>query len=380
MAQNAVNNRLGLYVHVPFCLSKCAYCDFPSWAGKLSLQGPYFSEVCEEILRRGGEAGRPAVDTVFFGGGTPSIMRPEHLTQLLETLREAFDIADDAEITCEANPGTLSHAFLAAAVSGGVNRLSLGAQSSHENELRMLARQHTWPKVQQSVLDAVGAGISNINIDLMFGLPGQTGTSWKDTLLRTLDLPVKHIACYGLIIEDDTPLKERIDLGELRLPEPEDERDMYDMAISLLKSRGIQQYEISNFASAGFECRHNVGCWTRVPYLGFGCAAHSLVDTSTRLQNPDSLEGYLAREAPHITHMDEHEQMFEQMMLGLRMTRGVSDEAFRKAFGQGISQVFGGRLASSVKKGLTEWTEDGSIRLTDRGMDLMNTVLLDLMA
>ncbi|MDD2429354.1 MAG: radical SAM family heme chaperone HemW [Eubacteriales bacterium] len=372
-------NRLGLYVHVPFCAKKCAYCDFPSWPGKLALQAQYVSRVREEILRRGREAGRPPADTVFFGGGTPSLIRPELLGLLLKSLYEAFDIAPDAEITCEANPGMLSHAFLDAAVSGGVNRLSIGAQSSHEQELRVLGRQHDWEKVQQAVHDATSAGISNVNIDLMFGLPGQSRASWEETLLRTSDLPLEHIACYGLIIEDNTPLKARFDRGELQLPEPEEEREMYNLAISLLKSRGIHQYEISNFARPGSECRHNIGCWTRVPYLGFGCAAHSLRDTGTRLQNPDSLDDYLANSEAGQIHLDKQEQMFEQMMLGLRMTTGVSDEAFQKAFDIGIARAFGKRLHPSLSRGLTRWTDDGFFCLTDKGMDLMNTVLLDLM-
>lgn len=371
-------NRLGLYVHVPFCAQKCSYCDFPSWGGQMSLRQPYVDKVAEEIAARAAEVPRQTADTVYLGGGTPSLLKPSQLTQLLEALRAGYSIAPDAEITCEANPGMVTEGFLAAAAAGGVNRLSLGAQASQTDMLRLLGRQHTWRQVEETVDLVASRGITNINVDLMFGLPGQTEDQWADTLRLALQLPVTHLSCYGLIPEEGTALQARLASGVLSLPEVEAERRMYDLARAMLAEHGFVQYEISNFAKPGFHCRHNEGCWTRVPYLGFGCAAHSLVGRGERRQNPMSLEGYLRGEAAQTQALTREEQMFETMMLGLRMTRGVTLKAFEDTYGIPLGEVYGSRLAPSLTKGLAV-LEDGYLRLTDRGMDLMNAVLLDLM-
>ncbi len=377
MVQKPVN-RLGLYLHVPFCAQKCSYCDFPSWGRRMALRQPYVEKVAEEIHHRALEAKGRVADTVYIGGGTPSLLQPSQLTLLLNALRQAFDIALGAEITCEANPGMLSDSFLQAAVQGGINRISLGAQASQPDMLRLLGRKHDWQQVVDTVAKVRENGITNINVDLMFGLPGQTLSQWEETLCKALELPVTHLSCYGLIPEEGTPLNERLQQGEISLPEVEKEREMYDRALALLQDAGFMQYEISNFAKPGYACRHNEGCWDRVPYLGFGCAAHSLIDTALRRQNPMTLKGYLQEEEADMQALPLKEQMFETMMLGLRKTEGVSLQKFEQTYGISLQNFYNDRLTPSLQRGLLVY-EQGFLRLTRQGMDLMNAVLLDLM-
>lgn len=344
----------------------------------MALRQPYVEKVVEEIRSRGAEAPDKGVDTVYIGGGTPSLLKPEQMTLLLTVLGEEFDVADDAEISCEVNPGMVSERFLLAARAGGVNRISLGAQASQGALLSMLGRQHDWPQVVETVDSIKAAGITNINVDLMFGLPGQSLQQWDETLRKALDLQVTHLSCYGLIPEEGTPLNEALEQGRLSLPQVEEEREMYDRAKALLAAAGFEQYEISNFALPGYACRHNLGCWDRVPYLGFGCAAHSLVHNALRRQNPMTLQGYLQGEAPEEQPLPIAEQMFETMMLGLRKTEGVSLQRFEQTFGESIETVYNHQLSRSLQRKLLVF-EQGFLRLTERGMDVMNTVLLDLM-
>ncbi len=395
---------IGLYVHVPFCVSKCAYCDFASYAGREADIPRYVDAVIREITRRGAETGHPKADTIFLGGGTPSLLREFQVTRILDALREAFPMEEGAEITCECNPGTLTTPFAEALGKAGVNRLSLGAQARQARLLRLIGRIHDWEKVIASVEIARQAGFENINLDLMLGLPGggkgdrhllceapggpfrqkvpvpfsaQTVADVRETLEAALALSPTHLSCYGLMVEEGTPLCRDIRVGKLALPDEEIERDMYELARQTLAEHGFQQYEISNFAREGYQCRHNVGCWTRVPYLGFGSAAHSFF-AECRTMNPPTLDAYLAGEPPKTEHISKEEARFESMMLGLRMTRGVKDEDFTRMHGLSIREAFGEKLAKPVGGGLLEWHE-GALRLTRLGMDLQNSVLVDLM-
>ena len=382
---------IGLYVHVPFCASKCAYCDFASYAGREANIPRYVDAVVREITRRGAETGHPRADTVFLGGGTPSLLDESQATRILDALFEAFPVDEGAEITCECNPGTLGPhplplsqrergptTFFAHALrKAGVNRLSMGAQARQVRLLHLIGRLHHWEQVIASVETARRAGFDNINLDLMFGLPSQTVADWRETLVAALALSPTHLACYGLIVEDGTPLCPDIAVGKLALPDEEVERDMYELARQTLAERGFQQYEISNFAREGYACRHNVGCWTRVPYLGFGCAAHSFFE-ECRTMNPSQIDAYLAGEEPKTEQISKEEARFESMMLGLRLTRGVKNEEFTRMHGMSIREAFGEKLDKPIDGGLLEWHE-GVLRLTRLGMDLQNSVLVDLM-
>ncbi|NLS93098.1 MAG: radical SAM family heme chaperone HemW [Planctomycetaceae bacterium] len=368
---------IGLYVHLPFCVRKCAYCDFASYAGRQADIPRYVDAVVQEITRRGAETGHPSADTIFLGGGTPSLLDEFQITRILDALFDAFPIEQNAEITCECNPGTLTPPFAQALRQAGVNRLSLGAQAAQTRLLRLLGRIHDWEQVIASVEIARQAGFENINLDLMFGLPSQTVSDFRETLAAAMALCPTHVSCYGLIVEEGTPICREVTAGKLVLPNEEVERDMYEFARQTFAEHGLQQYEISNFAREGYACRHNIGCWTRVRYLGFGCAAHSFFD-QCRTMNPPQLDAYLAGEEPKTEQISKDEARFESMMLGLRMTRGVKDEDFTRMHGLSIRDAFGAKLDKPINAGLLEWHE-GALRLTRLGMDLQNSVLVDLM-
>jgi len=368
---------IGLYVHLPFCVRKCAYCDFASYAGRQADIPRYVDAVVQEITLRGAETGHPSADTIFLGGGTPSLLDEFQITRILDALFDAFPIEQNAEITCECNPGTLTPPFAQALRQAGVNRLSLGAQAAQTRLLRLLGRIHDWEQVIASVEIARQAGFENINLDLMFGLPSQTVSDFRETLAAAMALCPTHVSCYGLIVEEGTPICREVTAGKLVLPNEEVERDMYEFARQTFAEHGLQQYEISNFAREGYACRHNIGCWTRVRYLGFGCAAHSFFD-QCRTMNPPQLDAYLAGEEPKTEQISKDEARFESMMLGLRMTRGVKDEDFTRMHGLSIRDAFGAKLDKPINAGLLEWHE-GALRLTRLGMDLQNSVLVDLM-
>lgn len=368
---------IGLYVHVPFCASKCAYCDFASYARREADIPHYVDAVIREIRRRGAETGHPKADTIFLGGGTPSLLDTLQVTRILEALCESFPVDEGAEITCECNPGTLTILFARVARQAGVNRLSMGAQATPARLLRLIGRSHHWENVIASVEIARQAGFDNLSLDLMFGLPSQTVADVRETLEAALSLSPTHLSCYGLIVEEGTPICRDITGGKLALPDEEVEREMYELARQTLAEHGFHQYEISNFAREGYACRHNVGCWTRVPYLGFGSAAHSFFE-ECRTMNPSQLDAYLAGEEPKTEQISKEEARFESMMLGLRMTRGVKDEDFMRMHGMSIREAFGEKLDQPINGGLLEW-HDGALRLTRLGMDLQNSVLVDLM-
>lgn len=391
---------IGLYVHVPFCARKCAYCDFASFAGREADIARYVDAVVREIVRRGAEMGRPRAGTIFLGGGTPSLLDEVQVARILEALFEAFTVEEGAEVTCECNPGTLGigketaggphprtlsqrergdggAVFAEALRKTGVNRLSIGAQARQARLLRLLGRIHGWEDVVESVNAAREAGFENVNLDLMFGLPTQTIADVRETLEAAMALGPTHVSCYGLIVEEGTPMHCDVVSGRLVLPDEEVERDMYELARRTLAEHGFEQYEISNFARPGYACRHNIDCWTRVPYLGFGSAACSFFD-ECRTMNPAELDAYLAGEEPTTERISKEDARFESLMLGLRMTRGVGDEDFTRMHGLGIRAAFGDKLDKPIADGLVEWRE-GFLRLTRRGMDLQNRVLVDLM-
>lgn len=374
-----------LYVHLPFCRSKCRYCDFASYAGCDAQIPAYVSA----LLNEAAAFPRWTLETVFLGGGTPSLLPSEQLIRLLQGLHQHFDISPGIEFTSEANPGTVTPQWLDAAVSNGVNRLSLGMQAYQPELLHMLGRIHDYAQVENTVSLARQAGITNLSLDLMFGLPGQTTAQWIETLEAALALRPQHLSCYGLIPEEGTPLMDALRDGMLSLPDESEERQMYDDTLRLLAQHGFQQYEISNFALPGFACRHNIGYWRQIPYLGLGASAASCLPGldecfSIRSANPPGLNTYLRMVNQQrwtlrdTTAVTREEARFETLMLGLRMTEGISMQDFRRLHGIDLTAIYGARLESLQLRGLMEQHGD-HWRLTRRGMDVQNAILVELM-
>jgi len=370
-----MKKEIGMYVHIPFCVRKCAYCDFASFAGREQEEGAYV----EAVLREAEERGRidAAVATLYIGGGTPSLLPPMLMDKLLTGLRKRFTFLPDAECSCECNPGTVSPGLLDTLRQNGVNRLSFGAQAAQPRLLSLLGRIHTWAQVEESMGMARRAGFDNINLDLMLGLPTQTIPDVRETLTKALALGPTHLSCYGLIVEEGTKMRRMVDSGAWILPDEDTERDMYELCRETLAQNGFEQYEISNFARPGFACRHNVNCWKRKEYIGLGSAACGFLG-SVRYQNPPDLTDYLNGKPAEETIISPEEARFESMMLGLRMTEGVSNAAFISMHGVSINEAFGPKLEKSLRLGLAEW-RDGYLRLTRKGMDVQNSVLVELL-
>lgn len=376
-----------LYIHIPFCRQKCRYCDFASWAGQENMMDAYVDALLREADAMAAYAKDTPVQTVYIGGGTPSILPADLLKRLLSGLGKRFILAPGMEFTSEANPGTLTHDWLEAALEGGVNRLSLGMQAVQPELLRMLGRIHSFADVESSVRLARQMGVENLNLDLMFGLPGQTVDMWRDTLDAALSQGVEHLSCYGLIPEDGTPLKRDLDAGRLVLPDEEDERRMYDDTLAILAGQGFVQYEISNFARPGRACLHNIGYWKRVPYIGLGASAASFLPTKSgglRLTNPAGIRDYIAmvdeqawRRRERISLLPE-DARFESLMLGLRMTDGVSEKAFKAMHGLTLEDYCGETLRQQERRGLMAH-RDGYWALTRRGMDVQNAILVEIL-
>ncbi len=373
---------LELYIHIPFCVKKCSYCDFLSAPATEQTKEAYMAALFAEIGGRAKDYKDRIVTSVFIGGGTPSLLSGDSIRQLMEHIREGYRLAPDSEITMEVNPGTVTTEKLTAFYAAGINRLSIGMQSAQEQELKILGRIHDFDGFCQVYREAVEAGFTNINVDVMSGLPGQTLTSYKDTLEKVLRLePMpQHISAYSLIVEEGTPFAAMADRGELPLPEEDTERAMYEETIDVLAGYGFHRYEISNYALDGYECRHNVGYWIRRDYLGFGIGAASLID-NVRFQNGRDLNAYLAhplacREEQQ--SLTTQEQMEETMFLGLRLIRGVSYPEFARCYGQTLEEVYGEVIARNEADGLLTVREDETGRrlmLTGRGLDVSNYVM-----
>ncbi|MDY3919767.1 MAG: radical SAM family heme chaperone HemW [Candidatus Limivivens sp.] len=379
--------KLELYVHIPFCVRKCAYCDFLSFAAKPAEKEQYVQVLIREIQSWKGKESRN-VSSVFFGGGTPSILLPGQIEEILEEIGKCFFLEKGAEITLECNPGTLTEEKLSVYRRAGVNRLSIGLQSADNRELKLLGRIHTWEDFQESFRLARQAGFSNLNIDLISALPGQTPQSWRSTLEKVLMLEPEHISAYSLIVEEGTPFYQaygedarRRDEGKKTrwLPSEEEERQMYEDTEVLLSQAGYQRYEISNYARSGFACRHNIGYWEREDYLGFGLGASSLYH-NIRFKNTDSMEAYLEGEfeKTQIQELTVEEQMEEAMFLGLRMMQGVSLEKFQRTFGQSCESVYGEVLRKLEKQGLLK-RQDGRAALTEKGIDVSNYCMAEFL-
>ena len=380
-----------LYIHVPFCARKCRYCSFVSFPADETRKEEYIETLLLENRIRKTEY-TEQISTVYVGGGTPSLLSPDQFRRLVLGIRQTGLWAADTEFTVEANPGTLRDEFLETAAEIGVNRVSLGMQSAEDHILQFLGRIHSFREVEQSVASVRQHGIMNLNLDLMFGIPGQTVAEWEHTLDAALSLEPEHISAYGLIPEEGTPLYEEIMAKKTELPDVETEREMYDTAIRKLSLHGLEQYEISNFAREGYECRHNIGYWTQIPYIGLGISAASMSIaqrspegiTCLRRTNPSEYGQYLrsVRETDNrqilIEKVDKSNARFETMMLGLRMKCGVSEDAFRNMHGVTMDSCYGDRLRAMESCGMMK-LENGSWSLTRKGMDIQNSILLEFM-
>lgn len=383
---------LSIYIHIPFCVRKCLYCDFLSAPASGETMEAYASCLCREIEAAGKLYPDHEVRTVFFGGGTPSILKKERICQIMEVLRRAFSLAEDAEITIEVNPGTVDADKLAAYYAAGINRLSIGVQSLQENELQALGRIHSTEDFFQTYSVAIKSGFNNINVDLMSAIPEQTLESCQDTLrqLLSLDRPPSHISAYSLIIEEGTPFYENTPV----LPDEEMDRLFYKITNDILKAAGYHRYEISNYAREGCECRHNRVYWERGEYLGFGIGAASLMQ-ETRFSNIRDLQTYLkllsgeAADGPstgqltehlrqEVSHLTEREQMEEFMFLGLRLTEGVSKKRFFKTFGKKFTDVYPGISEKLIREGLLV-QEGDRLKLTELGLDVSNRVMAEFL-
>lgn len=377
-----MSKNMELYLHIPFCVRKCAYCDFLSFPGEESAQRRYVKKLTEEIRKTGAGCREYTVSTVFVGGGTPSILKPEWMRELFEELRTSFRLEEDAEVSMEANPGTVTREKLTQYRRAGINRLSFGLQSAENRELKALGRIHTWEDFLESWKLAGEAGFENRNIDLMSALPGQTAASWEDTLKRAADLGPEHISAYSLIIEEGTPFFDRYgnEKGRKFLPEEEEEREMYHRTKEILKSFGYNRYEISNYAKPGFECRHNIGYWTGVPYLGLGLGAASYFE-GRRFANEADFDIYLNSGpgnhdgAEVLTEKEMQEEFF---FVGLRMVRGVSLKDFEEKFHIPAWEVYPGLLERFVREGAAVLDGD-RFRLTDYGLDVSNYVMAEFL-
>lgn len=377
---------LELYVHIPFCIRKCQYCDFLSGPSSKEERREYVTELCQKIRTYKKLAGSYHVVSIFIGGGTPSILEAEQITAIFEAIRDTFVVDEGAEITVEMNPGTVTEEKLTAYRQAGINRLSIGLQSAKDEELRILGRIHTYEEFLDTYRLAREKGFGNINVDLMSAIPGQTAEGWVDTLQKVAELRPEHISAYSLIIEEGTPFyetyvkggagdessgkaakeREEADLCAGRLPDEEEERQMYRQTKEILKEYSYHRYEISNYALPGYECRHNLGYWNRTEYLGIGTGAASLMDNKR----------WDYGEEPMVLSMKE--QMEEYMFLGLRKTQGVSKTKFADEFGRGMDTVYGEVLEKMYGMRLMEETDD-FVRLTERGIDVSNAVMCEFL-
>ncbi|MBQ5832895.1 MAG: oxygen-independent coproporphyrinogen III oxidase [Selenomonadales bacterium] len=370
--------KLGIYIHIPFCKQKCYYCDFPWYAGKEACQDYYLDALLFEIRKEGRAYQDRIVDTVFFGGGTPSVLPKEALPRIIAALRESFTLADDAEVSAEANPGTVDKEKLTAWREAGIDRISFGVQSFHDSLLRNIGRIHTAEQATDAIKLAREAGFDNINLDLIYGLPSQTVAMLEDDVKRAVSLGIEHISVYGLIVEEDTVLEAMVDEGKVTLPSDEDEEAMYDHVTTHLEDIGYLRYEISNYARDGKVCRHNLKYWQFADYLGLGSAAHSFV-AGKRFANERSIDDYIRRMTEEGTaRLDDEAETIEELrgeyvFLALRTTEGIDTEDFQKSFGMDFFVQYGDIINRMMTQGLL--MRDGRyVRLTKLGMKYGNRV------
>ena len=366
---------LGIYIHIPFCAAKCNYCDFNSGVAPDSIKNKYIDALCREIesFAKDGEV----VDTIYFGGGTPTILVPEQLIRVLDTVRHKFSLAENCEITTECNPATINEEGFVALRAAGFNRVSIGVQSADESQLKILGRIHNFEDAKRCIADAKKAGFDNVSLDLMFGIPNQDLKNWEDTLALAIELNPQHISCYSLKVEDGTPFASM----DLKIADDDESFKMYEKCVEILQKNGYSRYEISNFAKSGFESRHNCKYWKWDDFVGFGAGAYSCY-MGERYSNiydvKDYTESVLKGEDAVKARMllDKKDMMSEFVFLGLRMDNGVSITEFEERFLEDIFDVFKEQIDKNIKRG-TMIQSGGRLKISPDFIYVSNAILSD---
>ena len=369
-------DRFGIYVHIPFCISKCKYCDFVSFPCMEKID-KYFDVLIKEIKSKSVYAVKE-VTTIYIGGGTPSVPDSKYIVKIIQTIKEVFKVSKNAEVTIEVNPRTVTKEKLIDYKNSGINRISIGLQSTNNEILKLIGRIHNYEEFLNTYNLAKEVGYNNINVDLMLGIPNQTESDVIDSINKVISLNPKHISIYSLIVEENTEIQRLIDSEILTMPSEDDERNMYWKTKTILEKNGFIQYEISNFAKKGYESKHNLDCWNQEEYIGMGLASHSYFNKK-RFSNIDKLDKYIENENCLekniiINEVQEMEsQAKEYMLIGLRKISGVSISKFEKKFRINPLFYFRFEIDNLVEKGLIEVDLD-NIKLTKKGLDFANIV------
>lgn len=402
-------NGLEIYIHIPFCVKKCDYCDFLSAPADLETKEKYVEALINEIKLNKNKMSEYVVDTVFIGGGTPSLLEENQISKIMSVLRDNCNMSENPEITIECNPGTITERKLWEYKKSGINRISFGLQSANDQELKSIGRIHNYAGFLESYNLARKCGFDNINVDLMSALPGQTLKSYEETLNKVVRLEPEHISAYSLIVEENTLMYYRVKKAQIKginiLPDEESERKMYYLTNNILRSNGYRKYEISNYSKLGKECKHNIGYWQRKEYLGFGIGAASLykenrynnisdinkyievltnnikensinnVGNSSEVENQVNILNSIVKNLQQLT---ERDRMEEFMFLGLRMMEGVSMEKFERYFGKPYMEVYG-KVQKKMEDKRFLINDNGYIKLTEFGIDLSNYVMSEFL-
>lgn len=376
-----MNKNLGIYIHIPFCGRKCIYCDFLSIKYNDEVCKDYFDALHKEIEIISEQYSERYVDTIFVGGGTPSVVPEKYIVDLMNLISKKFYVYENAEITIESNPGTLSKEKLSAYKKSGFNRISIGLQAAQDYHLKQLGRIHSKDEFYRNYRLARECGFENINIDLIFGLPDQTIDEWAESLKYVTELNPEHISCYSLIIEEGTQLFNDVESGKTLVVDELIDRQMYEMLRDVLVERGFIHYEISNFSKRQYESAHNLKYWTLQDYLGLGVGAHSFID-GVRFKNTESIQGYCSSLKDGIypsedsQFISQKESMGEFIFLGLRLINGISVADFQNRYQVPIHSIYGEKIEKMVKSGLLIEEANG-IRLTNQGLNLANKVFVE---
>lgn len=376
--------KLGIYIHIPFCKQKCNYCDFYSIKGDDESENKYIEAIINEIKSyKDNLRGTYMADTIFFGGGTPTIIKTENLKRIIDCLRDAIEIDNCSEISMEANPNTLTSEKLNSYKSIGINRLSIGIQSLNDEILKKIGRIHDSSEALEAIDRAKNTGFENINADVMFNIPGQTVYDIEETVTKIIDRGVKHISFYSLKLEKGTPMYSMEKNNKIIMPDEEVEREMYYAGRNIMEKNNLFQYEISNFAEKGFECRHNLKYWNQEEYIGLGPSAHSFLN-NTRYSNPSDLKMYCENsmsdkfERIIQEELEKDDLMFEYIMLRLRLTEGLNIKEFNNKFSQDFLEMYKLQIDYLIKNNLLELKND-FVRLTKKGLDISNYVIEEFM-
>lgn len=375
-------DKISLYIHIPFCAQKCLYCDFPSFARKDHLRKAYIEALNKEIISLREKHNNLEINTIFIGGGTPSVLEADELECLLKEVAK-LNMAKYIEYSMECNPGNLTEEKLEVMKKYGVNRISMGLQAKQDNLLKGLGRIHNYKTFKENFLLAKKVGFNNINVDLMFGLPNQRLNEWEETLREIISLEPAHISAYSLIIEEGTAFYNLYENDKLKLPTEEEERKMYHLAKKILEENGFNQYEISNYAKEGKECRHNLAYWNMDNWIGVGSAAASYIN-GKRIKNISSVEEYInsinekGEAVEEIINNSKNDNMEEFMFMGLRKINGIDENEFKKRFSMNINDVYGEILNKYIDEGLLI-RESGRIFLSEKGIEISNVIMADFL-